>query len=354
MNEGLIHAIVNLKILDERANFYAERSIAENTRRAYERDWTHFFDFCNDRDLTPLPATPQTVSIYLSHLADSGISTATIARRSTSISIIHQAANEPSPCKSPDVARVIQGIRREIGKPQRKARPISWDELKRMVAKCDSSIIGRRDASLLLIGWCSALRRSELVSLNIGDLNFSEHGLLITVRRSKGDQAGKGITIGIPPGLSQFCPVKVLNEWLHRRFDNARENFLSEQPVFTSISASGKRLWWQESKKRLSDRMVSLIVKRYANFAGIPTRSVSAHSLRRGFATECGARQIPERLIARHTRHKSMEVLRGYIEDGSVWLENPLPIIYGSDDPKSSPITQQSSMPRTIPSERIF
>ncbi|OGO03675.1 MAG: hypothetical protein A2Y72_07695 [Chloroflexi bacterium RBG_13_53_26] len=320
--------------LYERADYYAAHSIADNTRLAYESDWKQFVEWRIAHDiLETLPAAPATIAAYFTDLADSGSSVSTISRRSTAISVIHSAAGFESPCKTAQVARVLKGIRKERGKPQVKARPISWSELKRMVTKCDSSIMGRRDAAMLLLGWTSALRRSELVALNYSDLSFTDEGILLTVTRSKTDQEGKGQTIGIPRGESPCCPVEAVQEWLSRRFMNAAPEEPEKTPLFVNIGMGSRRLWWAEEKGRITDRMVSIIVKRYAAFAGLPIRDISAHSLRRGFATECGAHALPERIIARHTRHRSMEVLRGYIEDGSIWRENPLFFIYGIQNP---------------------
>lgn len=316
--------------LYERAQHYAEHSISENTKTAYERDWTHFAKWCIDHECDSLPATPETVSLYLTDLADSDISVATISRRMTSISVIHNACRNPNPCKSAEVGRVIGGIRRENGKPQNKARPISWSELKHMVTHCDSSIMGRRDAALLLLGWTSAARRSELVSLDVDDVAFVDEGILLTIRRSKTDQTGTGQTVAIPYGIPPYCPVMAVRDWIDRSHPESLGTDAEDKSLFIKLGIAQRKNWWAQRGQRMNDRMVSIIVKRYAAFAGLPTAKISAHSLRRGFATECGSHAIPERLIARHTRHQSMEVLRGYIADGAIWRENPLPFIYSN------------------------
>src|SRR4030042_5604721 len=222
--------------LYERADYYAAHSIADNTRLAYKSDWKQFVEGRIAHDiLEPLPPAPATIAAYFTDRADSGSSVSTISRRSTAISVIHSAAGFESPCKTAQVARVLKGIRKERGKPQVKARPISWSELKRMVTKCDSSIMGRRDAAMLLLGWTSALRRSELVALNYSDLSFTDEGILLTVTRSKTDQEGKGQTIGIPRGESPCCPVEADQEWLSPRFMNAAREGPEKTPLFVKI-----------------------------------------------------------------------------------------------------------------------
>lgn len=319
-------------ILDQlykRADYYAAHSIADNTRKAYESDWKQFYIWCLSHDCQSLPAEPETIAAYFSDLADRKMKVGTITRRFTSISVIHAAAGLPSPCKSSAVARTLKGIRKTVGKPVEKARAISWDELRRMVNHCDSSMSGKRDKALLLLGWTSALRRSELVALNVGDLNFCKEGIILKIRSSKTDQESKGVMIAIPETEKPYCVVTAVKEWIERREKNDELN-CSEKPLFVNLGPKGNRNWFAGEKGRLNDRMVALIVKRYAGFIGLPTECVSAHSLRRGFATECGIHALPERIIARHTRHRSYEVLRGYIEDGSIWRENPLYFIFGT------------------------
>jgi site-specific recombinase XerD len=316
--------IVSLRSLEKRADFFAAASLSAATKKAYQTDWKDFFEWCQSHDLEALPATPEMICLYLSDLAESS-AVSTIIRRLTSISAIHAAAGEFSPCKDDRVCRVLKGIKRQCGTAPQQAKAISWKDLQKMVSHCDSLIIGLRDAALLTFGWASALRRSELVALNIGDLEISETGIILTVRHSKTDQEGKGQKIGIPRAKNGLCPVSSVERWLKRRSESLID---PAEPLFVKIGVHGRGKWWWTAGNRLSARMVSEVVKQYAAFAGFDSSQYSAHSLRRGFATEAGARGIPERIISRHTRHRSIHVLRGYIEDGAIWNDNPLPAIY--------------------------
>lgn len=321
-----------LRNLVKRANFFAGRSIAPATKRAYESDWSDFNRFCIDMDFNNLPATPETVVMYLTHMADRKISVSTIVRRCTSITAIHRAAGLGSPCKDDRVHRVLSGIRKECGRPAQKAKPIFWENLLSMLQHCDSLMFGIRDRALLTLGWCSAMRRSELVALNYSDLEMTPEGIIITVNRSKTDQTGHGEYIGIPKSNGLICPVNAVKNWIDRRSGDANP----DDPLFTKIGVSGRGKWWWETGGRLTPRMVSEIVKHYARLAGLDPNLYSAHSLRRGFASTAGARGVPERIISRHTRHQSIKTLRGYIDDGTIWSENPLPAIYTSSSSSSS------------------
>jgi site-specific recombinase XerD len=323
-----------LKKLENLADTFAKASISEATKKAYQTDWRDFWSFCRDNDLQYLPADSDTICLYLTSLAESGISVATIVRRCTSITAIHNASGFDSPVKNDKVGRVLRGIRNTLGYLPEKSKALSWSEVQRLAAKCGSLMLGRRNAAILLFGWASALRRSELCSINIGDLEILDEGAILTLRRSKTDREGRGAKIGVPRAQDEsVCPVASVERWIARRSKSALS---ADEPLFVKIGVNGRNKWWWETGGRLSDRTISSIVKHYAKLSGLNPKLYSAHSLRRGLATEAGSRGVPERIISRHTRHRSIAVLRGYIEEGTIWEENPLPAIY---TPRSGSIT---------------
>lgn len=333
MSENKIIKREKLKIS---AMKFAKESLSKATRRAYESDWNIFYYWCRDHDVEALPAKSETICLYLTALAEFNISVSTIVRKYTSINAIHRSAGHAAP-KNEEIKRVLQGIKNTLGRPAEHARSISWDELRLLLCHTDNLMIGLRDAAILVLGWASALRRSELVALNNSDLDISDKGMLVKIRRSKTDQEGNGKIIAIPRmdktknPMNPFCPVEIVEKWIARKNSNNPDN-----PLFVSIGARGKNAWFWKSDRRLPDRMISNIVKKYAILAGIPAKNISAHSLRRGLATEAASRNVPERIIARHTRHASLVVLRQYIDEGTIWNENPLTSIY---QPSSGPIS---------------
>ena len=111
---------------------------------------------------------------------------------------------------------------------------------------------------MLLLGFAGAFRRSELVSLDVGDLEFSSAGLIVTLTKSKTDQEGKSRRLGIPFGSSdQTCPVRAVQGWL----ETAR---ISEGPIFRPLDR-----FQRVQATTLSDKTVALIVKRRAKAVGL-------------------------------------------------------------------------------------
>jgi site-specific recombinase XerD len=291
-----------------RADDYAGRSKSAATIRAYASGWRDFLTFCEQRQASPLPASEQTVAAYLAALADGGAKAATIARRLVVISQAHKAADLPSPTSSSLVRRTHAGIRRSIGTAQLCKAPAKVDELKLMLGVVPETRVGLRDRALLLLGFAGAFRRSELVSLHVTDLEFSQAGLIVTLRKSKTDQERRSRRLGIPFGSSEkTCPVRVVKTWL----DAAR---IGSGPVFRSLDR-----FQRVQPKRLSAERMALIVKRRAKQAGLDPARYAGHPLRAGLATSAAAGGASERTIMAQTGHRSADMVLRYIREANLF-----------------------------------
>lgn len=68
-----------------------------------------------------------------------------------------------------------------------------------------------------MVGFAGALRRSELVAVEVGDVAPVAEGLILTKRRSKTDQEAAGDLLGIPYGSNpSTCPVRAVDAWCQR------------------------------------------------------------------------------------------------------------------------------------------
>jgi len=293
------------------AEGYFRAAQAANTRRAYAADWRHFTEWCRQTGQASLPATGETVVLYLSALAEFA-KVSTLTRRVSAISQAHQAAGFPSPTEHLAVRKVMSGIRRQKGTAQHGKRAVITEDLRSMVETLGTTrFLDIRDRALLLVGFAGAFRRSELVSLDVEDLAFGREGLVVAVRRSKTDQEGQGRQVGIPFGSTPAtCPVRALEAWLAILGSD-------EGPVFRRINRHG-----QIAARRLTPQSVALVVKRSAAAAGMDASEVAGHSLRAGLATAAAAAGVPERAIMAQTGHRSVATLRRYIRGGSLFLEN--------------------------------
>ena len=301
--------------LGEQAREFAGQAKAGNTLRAYRSDWRHFHTWCEGQGLASMPASAETVALYLTAHAES-LATGTLQRRLASLAVAHQTAGHEDPTKGAVAKLVWQGIRREKGTAAKGKAPIITADLRRMVEALPEGLLGVRDRALLLVGFAGGFRRSELVGIDRADVAFTLEGLVITLRRSKTDQEGEGRKVGIPYGSRpETCPVRALTAWIEAAGIEAG-------PLFRPINRHG-----QVQPGRLSGHAVALVVKRHAEAAGLDAAKYAGHSLRAGLATSAAAAGASERSIMAQTGHKSTAMVRRYIRDGSLFRENAAAVV---------------------------
>jgi len=333
-----------LATLSPEALSYAVASRAPQTLRAYRADLEHFGQWCSARGLATLPATTATVADYVADLA-STYKPSTISRRLAAISVAHKVAGLESPTRSAAVLAVVTGVRRTLGTAPEQHEPAGIGEVRRMVARLDlattvglrdravllvgfalaarrselvaltvadlATTVGLRDRAVLLVGFALAARRSELVALTVADLADKEAGLVVSIRRSKTDQEGRGTERALPYGTDpETCPVLAVRAWL-------TVAGITDGPVFRRIDR------WGHIGAGMTGEAVADIVKRSAAAAGLDPTRYSGHSLRAGFCTTAAARGATERAIARQTGHAvNSPVLRTYIRHASTFTDN--------------------------------
>jgi integrase len=294
----------------ERVREFIRASKSENTLRGYSADWRDFCGWSEAHGVSPLPATPETVAAYIAECAGH-LKTGSIQRRLNAIAEAHKAVRAESPTHSPLVANTMKGIRRTLGTaPAQKAATLT-DDIRAMLGATDAGTIGFRDQALILLGFAGAFRRSELIGFDVGDCNFGRDGLTVTLRKSKTDQTGEGRKIGIPYGANpDTCPIRTIQAWIEQA---AR----STGPLFRSINRHGK-----VKSRRLSGIDVARIVKKLAKRAGLDASKYAGHSLRAGHATAAAMAGASERSIMNQTGHRSVQMVRRYIRDGTLFRDN--------------------------------
>lgn len=279
-------------------------SLSEGTKRGYQNDIAQFEAWGGT-----IPASPETIAAYLAHLSSTH-KTATIVRRITALSKAHEAIGASNPTKSEIVKATMRGIKRTIGTASREAKPVLREDLFQMLECMSNSTKDMRDKALLLLGFAGAFRRSELVSLDVADIEHVRQGIVVTLRRSKTDQTGTGRKIGIPFGRSKWCPVKSLTDWLaHAKIDTG--------PLFRGINRHG-----HFADQRLSGEAVCVIIKQRAEAAGFDPTGYSGHSLRAGLATSAAMAGASAWKIRQQTGHASDAMLNRYIRDGDMFTSN--------------------------------
>ena len=296
--------ITDIKSLELETIKNLRNSKSTNTLRAYQSDYNDFSLFCSKNGFQVMPTQPKILALYITHLA-SYSKYSTLKRRLASISIIHKTKGHYIDTKHPIIVENLMGIKRTNGSNQKGKKPLLINDLRLLIKAIDESkeknIRKIRDKALVLIGFSGGFRRSELVDIEYEDIEFVEEGVKIFVKRSKTDQSGEGMTKAIPYFDNiNFCPVKALNKWVV-------EAEFKEGKIFN-----------------ISDKSVALIIKKYANYAGLDAHRYAGHSLRSGFATSTAESGAEERNIMAMTGHKSTEMVRRYIKEANLFKNNAL------------------------------
>lgn len=298
------------KLMQDRAEISLS-SQAENTRLSYAADWKNFTAWCASVCRAPLPASTDTVVLYVMDLLNRGRRITTALRHTSGIKDRHRAAGLPIP-DAKEIQRFLTAAQRSRCEVPNQKRPISVDELGRMCGQLRGPEPYRlRNHAVLALGFASALRRCNLVALDVADVQFVDEGLTLQVRKEKQDQEAQGRVVGIVRGEHpETCPVRALEAWL-------RVRGTSPGPLFTHL-VRGRRVLI----RRLGPDRVGKIVKAAVAGIGLERAQYAGHSLRSGCITtafESGADAV---VVARHTGHRSLSSLRRYIRCSSPFRAN--------------------------------
>jgi site-specific recombinase XerC len=294
------------------ARNYARQALSAATRAAYDSDWRAFEGWCADRGVEPMPAPPAPVAAFLAAMAERGLRPATIARRCAAVRHYHHLAGvDPLPTDAAIVKTTMKGLRRSLGATQAKKAPATATIAKRMTdALPDDSLKGRRDRAMVMLGFAGAFRKSEVVALNVEDLEFCDEGIRVTIRRSKADQEGKGETIAVLRGVGPFCPVRLLREWL----DAAG---IIEGALFRQLPKGGKRIGG-----RLGGRAYYEVIKQGIAGIGLDASKYGSHLMRSGWISTAARNGASVWKMKEISRHKSTDVLAGYIREAELFQQH--------------------------------
>jgi integrase len=184
---GGLQLIANISPMAADPSFFIQNSIAESSRRAYLSDLREF-----EKAGYSVPATPEAVAQYLAASANS-LTVATLVRRLASLSKAHDARGLPNPIRSPLVRATMRGIKRTCGCAQRQAKALCRDDLLQVLDVTGNTLKDARDRALLLVGFAGALRRSELVGLNVEDVEQVREGLILHLRSASRVPGADGV-----------------------------------------------------------------------------------------------------------------------------------------------------------------
>jgi integrase len=297
-----------------RSQAYQSAADASSTLRAYKTDLANFKAWCVERNLDPMPSTPEIVGAYLAD-AGRGYALSTLRRRVAAIARAHRIAKQPLDTRHPAIRETLRGIGRTHGEPPRRSAALATSDIKQLLQVCGDDMPGVRDRALFLVCFAGALRRSELVGLDVEHLTWTTEGVTLLITRSKTDKEGAGAEVGIPfGGTPETCPVNALRRWL------AQADLVSG-PIFRKVDR-----WGAVHSGRLDPDAVRQILKKRAAVAGLSGtiwEPITPHGMRAGFVTTAYKNGVPDEEIMGHTRHRSLATMRSYVRRAKLNTASP-------------------------------
>ena len=302
---------------------------SKRTREAYQQQFGTFCDWCTAHGRAPVPASIETVAGYLTALQD-GTATgrkwapSSIEVALSAIIVANRLAGNEINRKATVLADAVKSVKQNAGaqRTARRVHPIRATDVERLLDVLTGADLRTiRDAAIIALGFAAALRRSELVGLDVGELTtgtgalvVTDDGLDVVLATSKADQ-GREVRVAVPrEDVPTLCDA--VTRWIEV------SGVQRGGPLFQSINKGGKR-----TGRRLTGTDIARIIKarvkdhpRLAHLVEI----VSGHSLRAGCITSLSESGASIAEIQPHSRHATADMVGRYVRDVDRWKRNPL------------------------------
>jgi integrase len=294
--------------LVEKTLEYENAALSANTLRSYKSMWKKFEVWCGATNHSALPASAETIALYISSLGEH-VSFSTLDSTLAAIEAVHKKANLLIQGDHSFFRRVRKGIRRKHKGNQtlKQAPALTVLDLKGVCCRLGNSLVDLRDKAIVTLAFFGALRRSEVVALDIENIQLSEKGMIVTLLQSKTSDSAQTVYIANAKD-KDICPVASLKKWI----DSAA---IREGSVFRSLVKGGRLA------ERLSGHSVSAIIKKHFG------EKYSGHSTRRGLITASAEKGTSLHVIKKHSRHKSADMILHYIEDAKGFEDSAVTVL---------------------------
>jgi integrase/recombinase XerC/integrase/recombinase XerD len=262
----------------------AARSAAPKTIAAYGRDLRQFADWCRTFDLAPASARHRDIRRYAASLSASGSSAATVARKLAAIRGFYAfllrtervTSNPADLVSAPKAGKKLPAV-------------LTTEQISEILDGAPArTALELRDRAMLELSYSCGLRSEEVISLDVGSLDFEAEQLAVVGKGSR----HRRLPVGEPA-------QRAVEDYLER----SRPSLIcdpAERALF--VSRNGRRLSTSDVSRRLSIRV------REAAAAG----GISPHALRHSFATHLLEGGADLRTIQELLGHSSISTTQVY------------------------------------------
>ncbi|MEW8548362.1 MAG: hypothetical protein AB2693_33070 [Candidatus Thiodiazotropha sp.] len=292
----------------------------EQTKVAYESAYKAFNNWCKVTKQMHMPASTETIALYLVSLVQAGASKAKLIKAFYSINWFHRLAGvRHNPCENSAWLKLcLDGCCRLVARPVKKKEPISIETLKSFINKfagVNCSLSDLRISTLVLLSFAGFLRFREVTKLRRSDINFCSSYCTIFISESKTDVYRLGNRLAIARTGSSFCPVNLLERYLAAAniTDSNSDEYIF-RAIMYEVSSKSQKLR-PDRYKALSYSTVRSIFLHKLSELGLNPNDYGLHSMRSGGATISANNGTIDRLWKRHGRWTSETAKDGYVAD---------------------------------------
>ena len=310
MNNILVQENTQLATVNVEEMF--TNTLGKETKRAYVQAIKEFFgkDLCNITIEDMQAVTPEMANKYAMNLLNNGLKRTSINRKLSALHSFYKFLCRRSvgimtynPFDSDEgCIRFKNAQKNYIAK-----RALVADEVKTMfdLAKMDNSIIGVRDLLVLELLATTGMRRAEVCEIKIGDIQLTQGVYAINI-------VGKGNKERIIVASNEV--MGIINKYM-----NMRGITMKDKDEYLLVSHANRK----SGSGKVSTNMIYRIVKHYAELADIDPDTISPHTLRHTFATQCIGMGTPIQDVQQLMGHASINTTELYNHSFNIINNNP-------------------------------
>ena len=310
MNNILVQRNTQLETVNVEEMF--TNTLGKETKRAYIQAIKEFFgkDLCNITIEDMQAVTPEMANNYAMNLLNNGLKRTSINRKLSALHSFYKFLCRRSvgimtynPFDSNEgCIRFKNAQKNYIAK-----RALVADEVKTMfdLAKMDNSIIGVRDLLVLELLATTGMRRAEICEIKIGDIQLTQGVYAINI-------VGKGNKERIIVASNEV--MGIINKYM-----NMRGITMKDKDEYLLVSHANRK----SGSGKVSTNMIYRIVKHYAELADIDPDTISPHTLRHTFATQCIGMGTPIQDVQQLMGHASINTTELYNHSFNIINNNP-------------------------------
>jgi tyrosine recombinase XerC len=261
-----------------------ERNASVHTIAGYQRDLTQFADYMGEKQIPLRKADNIQIRGFMAHLHERKLKKSTLARKLAAVRSFYQFGVKKK--------WIAENPAKVVAIPKQEKRVPSFLSEEEMASFLEVPTPGKpldlRDQAALELLYATGIRVSELVGINLEDVNFGER--LVRVR-------GKGKKERLVP--------------FGRVADDRLSTYLKLRPRLLGENIGERALFLNYQGGRITSRSVERIVDKYIRLTAVK-RKISPHSLRHSFASHLLSRGADLRVIQELLGHESLATTQKY------------------------------------------